>query len=161
VFTIVVVLNTSAFSAFKQINCFEILKELFDQQIAIPRGVLEEYSRRFVAKPSFITVKDLTQKQMERARNLDLGQGEKEAIILAQDLEALLIIEDRKARKICEEMGIEKTGTYGIIRVAFEECIITRQQMIEMVEKLKKHLYYRKSLIDWVLAAQKSQKVRE
>jgi len=52
-------------------------------------------------------------------------------------------------------MSVEKIGTFGIIRVAFEECILTRQQMVEMIEKLKNDLYYKKWLIDWVLEAQK------
>lgn len=150
-------LNTSAFSAFTRINGFEILRQLFPQDIIVPRGVLVEYSQRFVTTPPFITVRDLTPRQVNRARNLDLGQGEKEAIILAHDLGALLVMEDEKGRKICQEMNVEIAGTYGIIRAAFEECIITRQQMIEMVEKLKNDLYYRKWLIEWVLEARKPQ----
>jgi len=129
---------------------------MFNQDIIVPQGVLEEYSQTFPTVPSFIVVKDLTQEQKDRARNLDLGQGEKEAIILAHDLRALLIVEDKKPRKICEEMGVEKTGTYGIIRAAFEECILTRQQMVEILERLKKDLYYENWLIDWVLKARKS-----
>jgi len=148
-------MNTSAFSALTRINGFKILKQLFPQDIIVPRGVLEEYDRKFVTLPSFIKVRDLTPNQMSRANNLDLGQGEKEAIILAHDLGALLLIEDKKGRKICQDMNVEKTGTYGIIRVAFEECIITRKQMVEMIEKLKNDLYYGQQLIEWVLKARK------
>jgi len=153
---IVVVLNTSGFSALARINGLEILEQLFNQDILVPKGVIEEYSQRFAARPSFIKVRELTQEQQTRARNLDLGKGEREAIILAKDLGALLIIEDEKARKISQEMGIEKTGTFGIIRAAFEECILTRQQMVDMVEKLKKDLFYKMWLIRWILDARKS-----
>lgn len=131
------------------------MKQLFPQDIIVPRGVLGEYDRKFVTLPSFITVRDLTPNQMNRANNLDLGQGEKEAIILAHDLGALLVIEDKKGKKVCQDMNVEKTGTYGIIRVAFEECIITRQQMVQMVERLKNDLYYEQWLIEWVLKARK------
>lgn len=150
-------LNTSAFSALTRINGFEILRRLFSQDIVIPRGVLEEYSQSFATTPPFITVRDLTPDQMNRARDLDLGQGEKEAIILAYDLGALLLMEDKKGRIFCQEMNVEIAGTYAIVRTAFEECLITREQMVEMVEKLKKDLYYRKWLIDWILEAQKPQ----
>jgi predicted nucleic acid-binding protein len=153
----VVVLNTSAFSALTRINGFEILRQMFHQDIVIPTAVLEEYSLKFQTVPSFIIVRDLTSEQKERARNLDLGKGEREAIILANDLKALLIIEDQKPRKVCEQMGINKAGTYGIVRVAFEDCILTRKEMVEIIEKLKKDLYYEEQLIKWVLSAQKPQ----
>jgi len=137
-----------------RVDGFQLLEHLFDQDIVIPSGVLKEYSRSFPELPSSVIVREVAEEQQNRI-NFNLGRGEREAIALAQELGALLIIEDRKARKACEQIGIEKIGTFAIVRAAFEECLLTREQMVEMVGRLKNDLYYRDSLINWVLEARK------
>lgn len=152
---ITVVLNTSSFSAIKEIKGFNILKRLFPQNIVVPTGVIQEFSQKYRKIPPFVTKQNLDGEQRKRADTLNLGIGEREAIVLAEDLNAVLVIEDRKARDVCRERKIEFIGTYGVIRQAYIDCIISRKEMTRMMERLKRSLYYSDQLIEWVLKARK------
>jgi predicted nucleic acid-binding protein len=86
-----------------------------------------------------------------------LSSGEREAIALAMELDDLLVVDEKKARKICEEKGIKKTGVYGLIRRAHENCTISRRELEEKAQKLKADLFYQPWLIDYILTARKSE----
>jgi predicted nucleic acid-binding protein len=55
-----------------------------------------------------------------------LGKGESEAIVLAQGLGGILLIDDSKARKEAERIGIECIGTLRILKEAKEKGLIER-----------------------------------
>lgn len=64
-------------------------------------------------------------------KQLNLGAGESEAIILATTLTAdLLIIDEKKARGIAKNLGIKITGTLGILVDA------KRQNKIQAIKPL-------------------------
>lgn len=122
----------------------------------MPGAVFEEL-RRYTELPSFIHKCELTQDQKARADALKqiLSPGEREAITLAMDLGDLLVIDEKKARKICEDRGVKKTGTYALIRQAHEDCIISREQLERKVQRLKADLFYENWIIEHILAAKK------
>jgi len=47
--------------------------------------------------------------------DLNLGKGEAEVIALASNMGAATIIDDLKARRIAENMGLKVTGTIGVL----------------------------------------------
>jgi len=47
--------------------------------------------------------------------DLNLGKGESEVIALSKDTGVRIIIDDLKARKIAETLGLNITGTIGIL----------------------------------------------
>ena len=47
--------------------------------------------------------------------NLNLGKGESEVIALSKDTGVRIIIDDLKARKIAETLGLNIAGTIGIL----------------------------------------------
>jgi predicted nucleic acid-binding protein len=53
-----------------------------------------------------------------------LGLGEREAIILAQELNAALLVDDRKAREVAEENGISCFGSLRILKEAKDRKLI-------------------------------------
>lgn len=150
-----VVLNTSAVSALTRIEGFDIIEQMFSQ-IIVPRGVLDEFSAKFKGIPKWIIVEEVKTQCPKNSNLYTLGRGEREAIVLARKLGALLVIEDKKARKVCQELKLGITGTFGIIRKAFEECFLSRKELETKLEILKNDLYYEKRLIDWVLQAKKT-----
>lgn len=151
------VLNTSGISVLKEIEGFGLLKGLFpEHDIVIPEGVLKEFNKEYRRKPDFIEKKELDKFQKRRAEEMDLGRGEREAIILSEDLNALLIIDDSNARKKCKKRGVEHTGIWGIIKKGYIDCYLDESEMRELVESLKNtDFYYEEWLIDWTLKAEK------
>jgi predicted nucleic acid-binding protein len=65
------------------------------------------------------------------------GPGESSCIALAQNEDnPLLIIDDRKARRIAEEIGIECTGSLGVLLIAKREKVISKVK--PLLDKIKK-----------------------
>jgi len=138
-----------------KIQSVSILRSLF-REVVVPSAVFEEFSR-YAKLPDFIRTSELTQGQKARADALKemLSPGEREAIILAIDLGDLLVIDERTGRRICEERSVKKTGTYALIRQAYEDCFISRRDLEEKVRRLKTDLFYENWIIEHVLAAKK------
>lgn len=61
-------------------------------------------------------------------RSQRLDQGESEAIVLAQELGATLLIDERKARTIAAALGIPLTGTVGVLLEAKRSGIVSQIQ---------------------------------
>jgi predicted nucleic acid-binding protein len=58
-------------------------------------------------------------------KQLNLDKGESEAIVLANNINAdLIVIDERKARKIAKDIGLNVTGTLGILVEAKQKELI-------------------------------------
>ena len=54
-----------------------------------------------------------------------LDRGERETIILADELRAeVLLIDERKGRKIAKQLGINLSGTLGVLMKAFDKKLL-------------------------------------
>jgi predicted nucleic acid-binding protein len=67
---------------------------------------------------------------------LEIDKGEASAITLAIEFDSsLLIIDDRKARKLAERLGLNYTGTLGVILRAKEKGLIpTIRPVLEKIQ---------------------------
>lgn len=151
-----VILDTSAFIALREVEQLDLLEELFNE-IIIPPGVFEEIGGKKTLS-HFIELKKLTSEQVQRAKRFTLHKGESQAIILSEDLSALLLIDENNARKTAKEQNIPITGTFGLFRQAYKICILTRTELKNTMNDLKQDLFYEDWLIDHVLSAKKKEK---
>jgi predicted nucleic acid-binding protein len=80
----------------------------------------------------------------------DLGAGETGAITLAVELHAdLLLMDERRGVKAARRMGIEVTGTLGILSRAGQRGIIN---LAEALDRLKQTTFrYRQEVMDQFL----------
>ncbi len=70
-----------------------------------------------------------------------LDAGEREAILLAQELSAdLLLVDDKQARQASVNFGIAITGTLGILDRAAREGLIDLQAVIEKLQETSFHV---------------------
>ena len=117
----IVISDTTALIILAKADAFSLLSNLF-QKIYIPQAVYDELMfkddivnyrinafDRIEVKP----VSDMA--TLERIRTLKIDKGEVEAISLALELNLMLIIDERKGRKIALNQGLKIVGVLGIL----------------------------------------------
>ena len=123
-----VVSNSTPLIALSRIGQFTILKKYFSE-INIPKAVYDEvviqggelYGAKEVKNLKWVNVQEVKNYLAVDALKASLDDGESEAIILAIELKAnLLLIDDADGRKIAQSMGLKITGTVGILLMAAE-----------------------------------------
>ena len=126
-----VICNTSPLQYLHQVGVLELLPALAGQ-VCVPEAVvaeLREGQRRNVLLPTLEELSWLTV-QPVRDRTLlplvtHLGDGEKEVLALGLETEdALLILDDRDARRYARALELEITGTLGLLLRAKERGIL-------------------------------------
>ena len=73
-----------------------------------------------------------------------LGPGEAEAIALCLEYgpeNALLVTDDKAARKRARRLGIKTTGTLGLVVQAAKHSIINTDEALKLIKKIKKHIW--------------------
>ena len=125
-----VVANTTPLIALADIGQLELLRHLYGE-ILIPQAVLEEIesepAKSMVSNASWIrkvAIEAVDRKNMFKAR---LHAGEVEAIILAEESKAdLIIIDDNAAKKTAKYLGYNVTGTLGVLLKAKAEAYVEK-----------------------------------
>ncbi len=142
-----VVSNTSPITNLAGIGQLDLLHQLYGI-VTIPQAVYKEMVGLSTTVPGtlevqtlpWITAQPVTDlNQVETLRAI-LDQGEAEAIILAMELNAkLLIIDERPGRAIARDYGLNITGVLGVLLEAKRQGVIVAvkplmDQLINQVE---------------------------
>ena len=118
-----VVCNSSPLIALSQIGQLELLHTLF-QEVLIPPAVAKEAAGSLGAHP-WIRVQPLAGPPLRETTSASLGRGEREALNLAVDVKAkVLILDDEPARRIARQLGLPVMGTAGVLILAKERKLI-------------------------------------
>lgn len=143
----IIVSDTTPIISLIKINRLDLLEKLFDE-IFIPDAVYRELTTnitfadegKIVRKFNFLKQISVQNKQsiqiLQSVTGLD--DGESEAIVLANEQKSdLLIIDERKGRKVAQKLGIAITGTMGILIQANAEGMISKDEVKSYLEVLK------------------------
>jgi predicted nucleic acid-binding protein len=121
---VIVVSDTSALSALIQINQEHLLWAIYER-VAIPTAVRDELLKFHRSIPSQIVILSCDDRRAVDHLQLRLGLGESEAIVLAKQIKAdLLLVDERRGRQIAREQGLEIIGVVGVLAVAREKGLI-------------------------------------
>ena len=114
----------------------ELLQKLFGSVI-IPRAVADELLAFHEQIPPFVAVQDVTQPGQILPGIEKLGAGETQAIQLAKEADAeILITDDRKARAVAMSLGLKCTGLLGLLVHAKQRNLLSSvRAMIDLLEK--------------------------
>jgi predicted nucleic acid-binding protein len=116
-----IISDTSCLIILTNINEIDLLRRVYEQ-IVTTKEVAEEYGQML---PEWIEIKSSTDQFRQRILALQIDRGEASAIALAIETpHSVVIIDDYKARKVAERLGIEIIGTIGIIIKAKRQGII-------------------------------------
>lgn len=111
----IVVSDTTAITSLLKIGEERLLKEQFGTVI-VPRAVWNELLVFHTRLPDFIVLKPVSASDSRVRGTETLGRGEAEAIKLAKEIGAdLLLVDDHKARTSAESSGIKCTGLLAVI----------------------------------------------
>ena len=140
----IVIADTAPIISLLKINRLDLLQELFGT-VFIPQGVYDELTQneKYELEAKVILNSDFIQNRhvlnQEAVHILEtitqLDKGESEAIILFRELNAqLLLIDERRGRDVAEQLQIPLSGTISILLKAFDNNLLTRQQVLEYLD---------------------------
>lgn len=127
-----IIADTSCLIIYDKIYRLEILQHTFADLI-----VTDEVAKEFGELPDWIKVQQIANKDQYLELAKDLGKGEASSITLALEFnDSLLIIDERKGRKVAEEMKIEIIGSLGVLIKAKEKGVIKSvKEILNLIDK--------------------------
>ena len=139
-----VVCNSSPLIHLAKVGKLELLKGYFTE-ISIPEAVYRECvidgkdreDAKRIENAAWIRVVDIKNIDLKKAFNTVLDEGESEAIVLAlQESADLILLDDYEARELARTYGMKITGTIGLLIKAKYEGDIS--SIDEMLKKLRR-----------------------
>lgn len=107
-----IIADTSVLIALEKIDLMNILCKIY-KEILLPDAVVKEFGN--------INIGCHTVRKVESRlitilmRDLNLGRGESEVIALAYETNCNALIDDLKARKAAENLGVPISGSIGVL----------------------------------------------
>lgn len=118
----IIIADTSCLILLHKINELILLHRLFGQ-ITVTSIIAEEYGEPL---PEWVQVNNPTDLKAQEALQISVDKGEASALALAMESEnALLILDDLKARKVAIQLQLRHTGTLGVLMDARRKKYIT------------------------------------
>lgn len=128
----IVIADASCLIALDNIHEIEVLPKLYKQIMVTPE-VAQEVGNSL---PQWVEQRSSLNQALIVQLTDSLEIGEATSIALALEIEdCLLIIDEKKGRRTAKELGIEITGTFGVVMKALESGMIT--DPATLVERLE------------------------
>ena len=111
----------------------DLLSNLF-KKVYIPSAVFKEISYKSkIDLPNFMQVLHVEDSELFKSLTNILDIGESEAITLAKEKELPLIIDEKKGRKIAQNMDIKIIGLLGIIYLNIKKEFMSKKEALEFL----------------------------
>jgi len=133
----IVIVDTSVLIAIEKIDLLQILCKIY-KEIILPEAVVREFGN--------INFECYSVKKVESRlinvlmQDLNLGKGEAEVIALAYETNFKVLIDDLKARKVAENLGLSISGSIGVLLKAEKLGII--DSALKKTQELKEMGFY-------------------
>lgn len=124
-----IVCNTGPIIALAKIDRFELLRDLFET-VVIPEAVLQEVRddvslSALASAQQWLKIGSVKNRLAVQVLQEDLDAGESEAIVLAAQINAdLLIIDERAATNRARNLRLRTTGTLGLLLIAKDRALL-------------------------------------
>jgi predicted nucleic acid-binding protein len=138
-----IISDSSSLIMVARLERLDLLTNLF-QQIYIPQRVAEEITakedsvaREVLSHPAFAVVTS-TDHSLLTLLDGTLDYGEAEALTLAQEKQLLLLIDEKKGRKIAKNMGLKIIGLLGVLLLNQRRGHIPQTEALDLLEQIKR-----------------------
>lgn len=149
----IVVSDTSPLTALLSVGEEEILPRLFGKVI-VPIAVREELMQSHALLPDWLEVRDVIDLAAAKRLTLMVDGGEAEAIELAKELHAdLLLIDERKGRRLAVAEGVSVIGLLGVVVLAKRRGLIPSARDLIAGLRDQAGFYLSRDLVDRALAS--------
>jgi len=139
-----IIADTSSLIALERIDLLQILCKIY-KEVVIPESVIKEFGNLSLPCLSIRKVESSLLKLL--ITDLNLGKGEADVIALATQTGLSVIIDDSKARKVAENMGLKVTGTIGVL-VKAERVGLIKNAHDKVRELREKGFYVSEELLE-------------
>ena len=128
-----VISDTSCFIILSKIDELSLLTKVFNH-IVTTTEVANEFGKTL---PEWVSIEAPTDKYTQQILENQIDKGESSAIALALEKPGCtIILDDLKARKIADKLGLKVTGTIGVIITAKKKGAI--QSIKPFLQKIQK-----------------------
>jgi predicted nucleic acid-binding protein len=138
-----IIADTSCLIALTNIEQLGILKDL-GRTVYITPEIAAEFGEPLPAWIQVVQVKDTVTVQTIH-NSLDLGESSAIALAL-ETVNPLLVLDDGKARRFAKNIGIEMTGTVGLLIAAYEGGLL--HDIHRAIDLLRKQNFRLPSTLD-------------
>ena len=132
-----ILIDTSSLIALERISLLQILCKVY-KEVVISESVIKEFGTLSLPCISIRKVESNLLRLL--ITDLNLGKGEADVIALASQIGLKVIIDDSKARRVAENMGLKVTGTIGVLMKA--ERIGLIESAHDKVRELREKGFY-------------------
>jgi len=138
-----IVSDTTTLIVLGKIGRFDLLEKLFSK-IYIPKEVFLEIAKKsdgivdMIDNNTLFEVTELSNLSLLKILDGILDKGESEAIVLAKELNLMLIIDEKKGRAIAKSMGLDIIGLLGILILNVKKEFISKSEALNILEDIKK-----------------------
>ncbi|HEY4789686.1 MAG TPA: DUF3368 domain-containing protein [Bacteroidales bacterium] len=129
----IVISDTSCLILLSKVDELYLLNKIASKVFITP-SIEKEFGKIL---PTWIEVREPKDNHYQKILELDLDKGEASAIALALEIDnAIIIVDDLKARKIAENLKLRYSGIFGLILKAKQVGII--ENIKPILDKIKK-----------------------
>lgn len=108
----IIISDTSCLIILNKIGELELLRQLYNT-VTITQDILLEFGEQL---PDWVEVQQARDQYKQQLLEMQIDKGEASAIALALETpDSTLILDDGKARRLAERLGLSVTGTLGVI----------------------------------------------
>ncbi len=137
-----IVSDTTTLIVLGKLDRYDLLENLF-KKIYIPQEVMREVSKKSdgiskkINAHRLFEIKQISDFSLLRLLDGLLDLGESEAIVLAKELHMILLIDEKKGRKIAKSMGLDIIGLLGVLILNVRKEKISKEEAVVVLEAIK------------------------
>lgn len=139
----IVISDNSALSCLAEIGEVDLLRRLYGKihvtetvrLEAIQYGAPESLRSLFLSQPDWISVVPDDSRHLEETESLDAGEASSISLAWKHRASSLLILDERRGRKVASALGLRITGTAGLLTDAAAAGLVDFDDVFMRLER--------------------------